>query len=137
MHDIKKLAAAVCVVAMMALSACGSLNPVSRAETASQKTYALYGTFVVFEEQAAQIAQDSNVSLEVKRSLAAADAVAKPVMDKSVDLALTVDGIREDLAEGNSTEELLVIATENLMKWYLDAVPKVQALVAAVRGVRK
>lgn len=137
MKPMKNLTTAVLVVVALALQACASINPVSRADTVGQKAYGLYGTFTVYEEQAAVVAQDANVPQNVRHSLVSLDTVAKPILDKLVDLALSLDGIRLDLKAGKTTEDQLVIATANLAQWYNDAVPKVHALVAAVQGAKR
>lgn len=68
------------LVLIIALPGC--LNaPTKAAQTPEQKAYAVYGTFVVLEEQAAVITQNANVPASVKRALAAADNVAKPSAD--------------------------------------------------------
>lgn len=134
---VHNLAAMVTMVALMALTACANLNPLNHAETVQQKAYALYGTFVVYEEQAAAIVQDVNVPSEVKSGLSSADAVAKPLADKLLAAALSVDQIRLELQAGKSTEEKLTIATANLERWYEEAGPKIRDLVAAVQGARR
>jgi hypothetical protein len=41
-------------------------SPVQQAETPEQKAYALYGTYVIFQEKAAELVQDSSTSESVK-----------------------------------------------------------------------
>jgi len=131
-----QFAATLLVVAVAALSACGTLNPLSHAQTLQQKAYAQYGVFVVIEEQAAAIVQEASVPASAKQAVARTDAVAKPVADKLLAAVLAVDQIREDIRAGKTTEDKLVIATANLQKWYDEVVPLINDLVAAVKGAR-
>jgi len=131
-----QFAATLLVAAVAALSACGTLNPLSHAQTLQQKAYAQYGVFVVIEEQAAAIVQEPTVPASAKQAVARADAVAKPVADKLLAAILAVDQIREDIRAGRTTEDKLVIATANLQKWYDEVVPLLNDLVAAVKGAR-
>lgn len=131
------IAAMVLIVATAAMSACGSLNPLARAQTVEQKAYAAYGQFLIVEEQAAAIVQEPSVPASAKQAVARADAVAKPVADKLLAAVLAVGQVRDDLAAGKSTEEKLVIATANLQKWYDEVLPLVRDLASAVKGARQ
>lgn len=130
------IAAVLLTVAAAALSACGALNPLARAQTIEQKAYALYGEFTIIEEQAAALVQEPSVPTSAKRAIAETDAVVKPVAGKMLAAVLTVEQIRDDIAAGKSTEEKLVIATANLHKWYNEVLPLVEDLAAAVKGAR-
>lgn len=132
----KNYAAAFMVVAAFALTACGTLNPLSHAQTVEQKAYALYGEFVVVEEQAAAAVQSTDVPSNVRKSIAAADAAAKPVADELLKSAAVVKGIRDDLRAGQSTEEKLVIATAQLQRWYTELSQQLPRLADAVRGAK-
>lgn len=134
--SVNKFATMVLMVAAFALTACGTLNPLSHAQTAEQKAYALYGEFVVVEEQAATAVQSADVPVNVRHSIAAADAAAKPVADELLKSAALVKGIREELAAGHSTEEKLVIATASLQRWYTELSQQLPRLANAVRGAR-
>lgn len=136
------------LVGMVALSAC-TANPVKEAETFEQKAYALYGTYVIFQEKAAELVQDTTVPEKVKGGLRAADRVAYPVAESLVDAAVTVSDIRsiiEDckdltLPETNpactpSNERRLANAITNLGTIYYKAQPIILNMVAAVKGVK-
>lgn len=56
-------------------------NPVAAAQDVEQRAYAVYGSFVIVEEQAAKIVSDPNVPAAVKQALRGADARAKPSAD--------------------------------------------------------
>lgn len=117
----------------LSLTGCAG-NPIHEAQTVQQKAYALYGTFVIFEDQGARLVGDPAVPAGVKAAIKSADAVASPVFDAGLDLVLQVESIRADIAAGKTTDEQLLIASANLDRWITEAVPKLAALAAAVRG---
>lgn len=121
--------AGLAMLTVMVLGAgCASLNPVKAANTSEQKAYALYGSFVIFEEQAAKLYQSPTASARVKAALRAADAAAKPVADKLLDATQAVLAIRVEIAAGTSTTDKLVIALQNLDRYITEAGPKIKAL---------
>lgn len=136
MKPMKNLTTALLVVVAVALQACASLNPVSHAKTTEQRAYALYGEFVVIEEQAAVAAQSADVPSAVRQSIVAADVVAKPIADELLKTAVLVKSIREDFAQGQSSEEKVVIATASLQKWYAALAEQLPKLADALRGAR-
>lgn len=124
--------AAVLITAGL-VSACQT-NPVAHAQTIDQKAYALYGTFVVFEEQAAVIIRQPSVPGDVRGAIRKADAAAKPVADKLVDAAHQYTVIKIELEAGTNSNEKMIIATANLEKWIHDAQPLIEELVRSVGG---
>ena len=117
------------------LSGCGSWNPVAVAETPEQKADAVYATFVIFEERAADLAARPGTPQSVINSLARADRVVKPIMDSLQTAVSEVAKVRADIAAGgDSTEDMLVVVTLNLEKWLIEAAPALQALIDAVAG---
>lgn len=120
------------VVLLLALNACGH-TPVKSAQTADQKAFALYGTFVVYEEVGAKLVQSAEVPASVKAVMRTADATAKPIADKLLDASLEVIQIQREIAAGASTQDKLAIANANLARWYQEAEPKIAALVSAVK----
>jgi hypothetical protein len=130
----KSQAVFLMVVAAALVSACGSLNPIARAQTAEQKAYALYGEFVVLEEQVVAAVQNAQVPTNFRKALAEADSVAKPIADQLLDAAGAVRRIRAELDQGAKTEEKLLTATLNLQRWYDELVPQLQRLSGLVQG---
>lgn len=123
------------VVAVIAtLNACATFNPVSQAETTEQKAWALYGTFVVFQEQAAGLTKDPNTPAEWKSHLSRADREAYPVAEGLFRAGQEVIVARRLFAEDASQAEKLDIALRNLSAWYIRAQPAVGELVTTVRG---
>lgn len=120
----------------LTLSGCGTASAVKQAETPEQKAYALYGTYVIFQEKAAELVQDSTTPEEVKQTLRDADRVAYPVAESLVDAVIEVEAIRQQVAAGMTPEEKLTIAISNLSTIYFSAAPKLLAVVAAVKGVK-
>lgn len=137
--QIKWIAAVYAVLlVLVALSAgCASINPITAAKTLEQKVYATYGTFVVFETQAAELVKAPDVPAEVKALIKQADAAAKPAADAMFDAAVQLVKIKADLEAGQTTEERVLIATQNLNRWYLEAEPRILALITAVKEVSK
>ena len=128
----------VAMLAILAVTAgCVTLNPISSAKTLEQKVFATYGSFVVFEEQAAKLAAAPDLPLGVRAALSKADAAAKPAADQLLAAALTVIEIKTELAAGTSTEERLAVAVANLERWYREAAPLVNNLIVAVEGATK
>jgi hypothetical protein len=121
------------LAATLVLVGCKSLSaPVEAAQTPEQTAYALYGTFVVFEELAASIVTDPATPASVKDVIKQADAVAKPAADGMIDAARQVIKIQTQLAAGTTPDEKLEIASTNLYGWTLEAKPKILALQCAV-----
>lgn len=126
--------AGLSLMALMVMSAgCAALNPVSKANTLEQKAYALYGSFVVFEEQAAVLVQKPGTSVSVKTALANADALAKPLAERLIDAAQSVLAIRLEIEAGASIQDKLVIALDNLDRYIAEAGPKIKALGQALK----
>ena len=124
---------AVAAPIVLLLPGCGITAPVKQAESVEQKAYALYGTYVIFQEKAAELVQDSATPEDVKQALRDADKVAYPLAESLVSASLEVEAIREQIASGLTTEERLTIAISNLSTIYFSAAPKLLAVVAAVK----
>lgn len=122
-------------LAAIAMAAC-TAAPIQQAETPEQKAYALYGTYVIFQEKAAELVQDSTTPDNVKQALREADRVAYPVAESLVDAVLEVEAIRQQVASGMTSEERLTIAISNLSTIYFSAAPKLLAVVSAVKGAK-
>lgn len=117
------------------LSGCAGYNPVAVAETPEQKADAVYATFVIFEERAADLAAKPGTPQGIINSLARADRVVKPIMDNLQAAVSEVAKVRADIAAGgDSTADMLVVVTLNLEKWLIEAAPALQALIDAVAG---
>lgn len=132
------------VVVLAVLTGCVA-NPVKEAETLEQRAYALYGTYVIFQEKAAVLVQDATVPERIKQTLRDADKVAYPAAESLVDAVATVSDIRDIInmcgalavPEANpactpTNERRLANAITNLGAIYFKAQPVVLNLVATV-----
>lgn len=120
---------------ILSLPGCATVGgPLKAAETVEQKAFALYGTFVVFEEAAVTVVQNEQLPRSVRRAVQNADAKAKPVVDSLLDAVLEVQKIRLQVEAGTNTTERLLIVTANLENWIDRAVPVVNNLIGAVRN---
>jgi hypothetical protein len=128
---INKVWLSFAIIAATALSAC-TANPISAAQTPDQKAYALYGTFVVFEEQAASLIRNVSTPDSVKTVIRKADMAAKPVVEDLLSAARQYLQVQTQLKTGATTADKLQIATANLQKWVTDATPLIADLVLAV-----
>lgn len=136
-RDPRVLVPLLLAIAIMGLYACASANPLARAETVEQKAYAAYGTFVIFEEQAAALVSSGQVGDNVARVLIAADERAKPVADGLVDATLEFSAIKAEYEAGTTGEARFVIAMENLNAWVERALPLINNLASSVQGVEQ
>lgn len=124
----------IALLVLSALPGCATVSaPVDAAETVEQKAFALYGTFVVFEELGATIVENRAIPLDVRRAIQSADQRAKPLADGLLDATFEVQSIRLQLEAGTNTVERLDIATAELENWVTRAGPVIARLVAAVR----
>lgn len=128
---------AILLVAVSLSTGCASINPITSAKTLEQKVYATYGSFIVFEVQASQLVSSPDVPPEVKDLIKQADAIAKPAADAMFDAAVELIKIKADLAAGQTTDEKVLIATQNLNRWYLEAEPKITQLITTIRETAK
>ncbi len=120
------------------LPGCATISgPVEAAETVEQKAFAIYGTFVVFEEIAVGVVQNPQIPRDLRQAVQNADRTAKPVVDGLLDATLEAQTIRVQVEAGTNTVERLAIVTANLEDWIDRAIPVVSNLTRAVRtGVR-
>jgi len=114
------------------LCACAA-NPVADAQTPEQKAFALYGTFVVFEEEGAKLVASTEIPDTAKQAIRVADAKAKPVADNLYQAAQTVVEIKNQLS-GKDANTDLATANANLLNWYSQLQPLYTNLVTAVKG---
>lgn len=119
----------------MILASC-AVNPLKTAETTEQQAYAALGTFVIFQERAAAVVADPSVPAAAKQKIAVVENAAKPVVDSMAQAAIELAAIKAEVAAGTTSEEKLAIVNANLVRWVNEALPKIQAVVAAVKGAK-
>ncbi|WP_455363609.1 hypothetical protein [[Eubacterium] cellulosolvens] len=122
------------VLLLVGIQGCVSSNPIARAETVEQKAYATYGTFVIFEEQAAKLVSSGTLPASAVQTIADADRRAKPVADSLLDAVREFNAIRAEFEAGGTGEERYIAAINNLNGWIEQAAPLINNLVAAVKG---
>lgn len=127
------LGSLIAVALLIVLQGCAN-NPITAAKTIDQKAYALYGTFVVFEEQAVAIVVSPATPSTVKDAIRKADNIAKPVADGLLVAVRQYLVVQRQLAAGTTTNDKLAIATANLEKWVTQGEPAIRNLVVAVVG---
>lgn len=127
-----------CAAALTVLAACKTLTaPVETAQTPEQKAFAIYGTFVIYEELAASVSTDPATPPSIKLTIKKMDATAKPAADSLLASGLQVIQIQRELAAGGTPTEKLEIANQRLLAWIIEAQPKILALQCAVNPKQK
>lgn len=109
-------------------------NPVNAAQDTEQRAYAVYGSFVIMEEQGARLVSDPNIPVRIKIAIQGADAKAKPSADgllKALNDFLTA---KATLATGATASDPLSVASANLNTWITQATTDTQGLIAAVKA---
>ena len=132
MKKVRSFSYLFLVLLLVSCSACQSVNPLAQAETHSQRAYALYGTYVIFVEKAADLAEDPRVSPLVKLRLIGAEERISPLIDSLLIALREYEHLR---TQENNTEKLLVLA-ENLEEIITKTAPLVEILITNVRGVQ-
>lgn len=118
------------VVSLLIFSGCVS-NPLTSAHDTQQRAYALYGEFVIFEQQAAAIR--TQIPPRQYAPIQKADAIAKPTADALLQAVRDYDAARHSIKIGDDNTAL-VTATTNLQKWVTQAQSDITALTTAVTG---
>lgn len=119
---------------LMFLSGCQSTNPIGAAETAEQRAYAAYGTFVIFQEKAADLVEQPELSRGLKLRIINAEEAAKPVAESLLDAYTELLAVRAQFDAGQTTEEKVVIASNNLNSWITRLAPLVNELIRNIKG---
>lgn len=118
----------------VALAGCQSANPIAAAETNEQRAYAAYGTFVIFQEKAADLAEDPNIPNGAKLRIIAAEERAKPIAESLLDAYTEFLAIKAEFDAGQTTEERVIAASNNLNDWITRLAPVVNELIRNVKG---
>lgn len=121
---------------LVALSGCQSANPMRAAETPEQRAYAAYGTFVIAQETAADLVEQQNIPRGVRLRIIQAEERAKPVADSLLDAYTEYLIIKAEFDAGDTSEQRLVIAANNLDDWVTQLAPLVAELLRNVKGAR-
>jgi hypothetical protein len=119
-----------CVAALAGCTAQKEL--LKEAQTPEETVYALYGSFVVYEEVAADLDTNAQTPADVKDTIRKLDATAKPAADSLQDAARSVIKIKAQVAAGGTSGEKLDVVNANLAAWIAEAKPKITAFICAV-----
>ena len=119
----------------VALAGCQAANPIAQAETPEQRAYAAYGTFVIFQEKAADIAEDATLPRGVRLRVAQAEQRARPVAESLIETYVEFIEIKAEFDAGDSTAEARLVQVSNsLNDWVNRLAPLVAELVRNVKG---
>lgn len=125
------------LVAVGAMQGCTSANPIKAAETNEQRAYAIYGTFVIFSEKAADLAENPSLPRNVRLSLVEAEEDASPIVDGMLEVFAEYQVIEAEFKAGMTTEERFLTVANNLNSWVNRVAPLVNRLVARVEEARE
>lgn len=120
---------------LVGLQGCAGSNPIAAAETNEQRAYAAYGTFVIMQEKAADLVEQTNLSSGVKLRIIGAEERAKPVADSLLDAYTQYLVVRAEYEAGQTSEEKFIIAANSLDNWVTQLVPLLNELIRNVKGV--
>lgn len=109
-------------------------NPVGAARDLEQRAYAVYGSFVIVEEQGAKVVMDPAVPQPVKAAIQTADAKAKPSADALLNALQQYTTASAEVKAGTSSADKLSIATANLQTWIGEASADVTAFSSAIKA---
>jgi hypothetical protein len=109
----------------LALVACESINPVGAADTLEQRAYAVYGTYVIFAEKAADLAENDALPRSIRLGLVEAEERTSPV------IASLLNAVQEMQTLNNSTTRT------SLEGWVDRALPLINDLVRSVKGAQE
>ena len=125
------------LVAIALLAGCVT-SPVQVAQTTEQKAYALYGTFVIVEDQAVKLtAPSSALTPAVKAPIINAVQKAQPVVDSMLAATQKAESAKADFDAKKIDTPAFQIVVDNLGNWVSQAEPLVLSLVTAVKGAQK
>lgn len=125
---------ALIIAITCAISGCALTSPITAATTPDNKAYALYGEFVIFEEQAAALKQSGTLPVSAARTLTTADARAKPTADALAQAVRDYLSANAALKAGSGTAAQVQIAATQLTHWTQQADTDLGALITAVKG---
>jgi hypothetical protein len=117
MRALRVLEGASVVAVFVLLGACAQSNPISKAETLEQGVYAAYGTFVIAQERAADMVQDSDITDEATQVIVDANRAARPVINSMMDSYSEYASVRKMFEAQEITVDRVVFVMDNLEEW--------------------
>ncbi len=119
---------------LVGLQGCASTNPIAAAETAEQRAYAAYGTFVIFQEKAVDLVGEESIPSDVRLRIIAAEERAKPVADSLLDAYVEFLAVKAEFNAGDTSQERLVAAANSLDDWIARLAPMINELIRTLQG---
>lgn len=119
---------------LTALAGCQSANPIAAAETPEQRAYAAYGTFVIAQETAADLVEDTAIPRGVKLRIIAAEERAQPVAESMLDAYMGFLIIKAEFDAGETSEQRFMSASRELDDWVTQLAPLVAELLRNIKG---
>lgn len=135
MRSLRSPLLLITTLALLAsVSACQTApaNPVSAASRPETTALALYGSYTIVAEAAADIKENPATPPEVGAALKAADAVAYPIVKQLRPAAEEVQRIRAELSAGADADAKLAIAITSVNSWITRAAPLIKNFTDAV-----
>jgi hypothetical protein len=109
-------------------------NPVSITKTPLQQAYAVYGEFVIVEEQAAALKKSGTEPPAVLTAITYADTFTKPAADALLNATLEVSAALRAVQTGQGTPDALATAQTKLTTQLAFTQHQVTAFSAIVQG---
>src|SRR5688572_5375954 len=126
-------------LAVASLGGCATANQVNAvvsAESTEQRAFALYGSFTVLEERAAEMITDKRIPKSVRLAIQRADKVAKPLADQVRGLAVELNAARLAFNTAQGSAEKVAAASTALASALVRFQPAFAAMASAVNGAR-
>ena len=120
---------------VLLLVGCNTLEPIQTAETPEQKAFALYADYVIYKEIGADLAEDPDTPDQFVLALAAAVQVGDPAAELLREVAdqVTIARARLRAIPNQETEDELIVALQVFNENWVDAQPKLFAVIDAVK----
>lgn len=122
------------LITVLAVAGCATGNPISIAETPSQKGYAIEKSYNIILEGAVDLVADSSTPNSVKMAIGRAEAAATPVIDSLSQSLADYVVARAQFEAGMSTEAKLDAVSRNLAGWITQAERALLSLATAIDG---
>jgi len=122
------------ILCLSALTACQSANPIRAAETSEQRAYAAYGTFVIFQEMAADLVEQPSIPRNAKLAIVKAEERAKPVADSLLEAYVEFIRVKAEFQAGDTSQDALITAATRLDDWVTRLAPLVNELLRTIKG---
>ncbi len=122
---------------LVGLQGCAGTNPIAAAETPEQRAFAAYGTFVIFQEKGADLAEQANLPRSVRLAIVNAEERAKPVADNLLDAYTEFLIVKAEFDAGETSQDRLMIASRSLNDWVTRLAPLMNELVRSVKGAEQ